>query len=1171
MRSFVKKVALVTLLAFVFSLLLVSKSAMALDVGTIYKKTLLNALQQCYGDEFMVPNLSDVSNFDNFFTKVGKDTNETVKIPNNNLGNTLPNTAASLSCRALFSGRDYKKGHANGLFALFEKGSYNGNANDFGYEEIRDGESATDKCIYFKYSYNRYPRNVVNESDRLCFSLDKDGYFIVDGSFPRMSYDVKVYEKGNSEENEGFLYYDLEPITLNYKIWYGVRTAVAFYPQTVANPLDGSTMNGTPIGCSISSDVMFSSFVNCLNNNVGSSNHLFTVFFGGDEDFTPVTVESFFEDKVKSDEESSQLSGNWWKGVNNKEKPEQSTPEQRVKQASEKALRFFTGDPKGSFDEYVFSPQEKYDIMKYYVELTMDNNKTLIGISTESCYDDVGELGDNYGVLQGNKWCKIDGVERITDSYNIVSDDNRLFETVNFGELIKRMMTTDLSEINIDESNIDGSSLVENPGESEEPTCLNTGAAGSLGWIICPILSGLSSAANAAYEDFIEPALQVSPKLFTDFGGNTWQAWSIFQGFANIVFIILFLVVIFSQLTGVGIDNYGIKKILPKLIIAAVLINLSYIICVALIDVSNIIGNALQSLFDALSQPLGIQPNASINLTAEGIKSIGATGLTGLALLGIVVVNIWAVVADGGGVEALVLALLVAAIGVVMAIFSLFLILAAREAAIVVLTIISPLAFACMILPNTKKLFEKWVGAGKALLMLYPICGLLVGGGNYVSKLLLSSGMAAQGFSAAFMAMVIGAVPIFFIPSLTKGSIRALGDIGNKISGMGKSFGNKLQGNADKAWKGSQGYKERAEDRRNQEAFRRARRIANGLERKRARNGGNLSERDMLRLSRAYGAVESEADRRYQAKLYSKKDLHDAKMKKQEFDAYSSFSNTMLYGDDDYLTGKKKEVEIQAEGNRERGVLYTRQGVADSKRSQMQAQIRSEIKKAHSERLSNASKVDKENALSDAIYYNNGISHEDAVEQMDAAWDALASSGDTDLLLRTLGSFNLNSVDQDMRDRIVAKAASSGNTLLKGWSKNPNMTLNNYAISSFNDYLKDQAGLNALNTADKETLEYLQGHGGSSLDAGVIANMATSAANDNERSARAVAAMVNRSNAAAIGKAINADGLTKLNETMVNAIGADNLKAAFDEIRKPGNEALMAKLDNKVKAIFEKA
>ena len=77
----------------------------------------------------------------------------------------------------------------------------------------------------------------------------------------------------------------------------------------------------------------------------------------------------------------------------------------------------------------------------------------------------------------------------------------------------------------------------------------------------------------------------------------TRDAWTTFQTIANVVFIILLLFVIFSQLTGVGIDNYGIKRILPKLIVVAILVNLSYLICVVCVDLSNILGSSLKGLF----------------------------------------------------------------------------------------------------------------------------------------------------------------------------------------------------------------------------------------------------------------------------------------------------------------------------------------------------------------------------------------------------------------------------------------------------------------------------------------------------------------------------------------------------------------------------------------------
>lgn len=358
--------------------------------------------------------------------------------------------------------------------------------------------------------------------------------------------------------------------------------------------------------------------------------------------------------------------------------------------------------------------------------------------------------------------------------------------------------------------------------DEDEPTCMNSGAAQSLGWIVCPVLNLLSNAAEEAYTDYVEPALRVEPTLFSqNENDGTRQAWGVFQGFANILFIILLLVVIFSQLTGVGIDNYGIKKILPKLIVAAVLINLSYLICLIFIDLSNIVGNGIKSIFDGLSTgqlPQSIEIGGGENkgeIVLDKLETSGKTALTGVVILVAVVAQIWSAVAAEGILGGIILPLVLAAISVVIAIFFLFLLLATRQAAVVALTVISPLAFACYILPNTKRLFDKWVKLGWALVLVYPICGLLVGGGDYVSRLLLSAGAGSGGFAMAFMAMIVGVVPIFFIPSVLKSSLAAAGNIGAKIS----SIGSRVRGGAARGIKGNELYK-RAQERGRENAAR---------------------------------------------------------------------------------------------------------------------------------------------------------------------------------------------------------------------------------------------------------------------------------------------------------------------------------------------------------------
>ena len=91
----------------------------------------------------------------------------------------------------------------------------------------------------------------------------------------------------------------------------------------------------------------------------------------------------------------------------------------------------------------------------------------------------------------------------------------------------------------------------------------------------------------------------------------------------------------------------------------------------------------------------------------------------------------------------------------------------------------------------------------------------MVGGGNYVSRLLLNinASNGGGGFFMALTAMVIGIAPIFFIPMLLKNSFSALGNIGAKISGLGE----RVRGGAVRGMRGTDTYKnaqERGAERR---------------------------------------------------------------------------------------------------------------------------------------------------------------------------------------------------------------------------------------------------------------------------------------------------------------------------------------------------------------------
>ena len=134
--------------------------------------------------------------------------------------------------------------------------------------------------------------------------------------------------------------------------------------------------------------------------------------------------------------------------------------------------------------------------------------------------------------------------------------------------------------------------------ENQEPvTC--TSQIGAVGWIICPTTGLLAKGIDALYS-VIESLLSVKP---LEMGNKSpvYQVWTYMRNIANICFIIFLLVIIYSQITGLGINNYGIKKSLPRLIITAIIVNFSFLACAIAVDISNIIGNGLKDFLASVA------------------------------------------------------------------------------------------------------------------------------------------------------------------------------------------------------------------------------------------------------------------------------------------------------------------------------------------------------------------------------------------------------------------------------------------------------------------------------------------------------------------------------------------------------------------------------------------
>ena len=297
---------------------------------------------------------------------------------------------------------------------------------------------------------------------------------------------------------------------------------------------------------------------------------------------------------------------------------------------------------------------------------------------------------------------------------------------------------------------------------------------GPLGWVLCPLFEFLGGVADGMYQ-YLTGFLEVKPVIFNANNENgAWVAYQAFLPFANILLAIAFLLVIYSEATGNGfgaLSNYSAKKILPRLVVFAILVNLSWWICAAAADISNILGASLKEFFEGVS-------NAAIGSTDGGDKSwlsivhavVGGVGLAG-AVAGVVVLGQF-----GALIAILLLVLLVIVLIILM--------LLVRQALIIMMIVLAPLGVACAVLPNTKSIFDKWVKLFGGLLVTYPAIALIYGASALASDVLRTANGVNDSVIMDIVVEGVRIIPLFAVPFLIFGCLNGFGKITAAISGF---------------------------------------------------------------------------------------------------------------------------------------------------------------------------------------------------------------------------------------------------------------------------------------------------------------------------------------------------------------------------------------------------
>lgn len=294
-------------------------------------------------------------------------------------------------------------------------------------------------------------------------------------------------------------------------------------------------------------------------------------------------------------------------------------------------------------------------------------------------------------------------------------------------------------------------------GDSDDDTCEQS--LFGLGWVLCP-LKELIVGGIDGFMNWITTKLDAKV-LIGDTGAAIKTVAQKFVAYGNIILTIVFIIMIYSMATSTGLSNYEIKKTMPRLVIVAIAINLSFYICAALVDISNIAGHGMYSLMCGAGDCTNMQNQT----TVLGITNIIGTGIVSMLMA------ILSIVLFGGAVIVSFLVIIVC--------------IEFREIALAVMTIIAPVAIALYLLPNTQKWAEKWFSLYTQLLLVYPLFTGMLGGVQLIGNLLMQGNDTnPTGIPNFLIALGCDIVPAIAIVPL----FQASGTLMGKVAGLTQKY-----------------------------------------------------------------------------------------------------------------------------------------------------------------------------------------------------------------------------------------------------------------------------------------------------------------------------------------------------------------------------------------------
>ena len=317
-----------------------------------------------------------------------------------------------------------------------------------------------------------------------------------------------------------------------------------------------------------------------------------------------------------------------------------------------------------------------------------------------------------------------------------------------------------------------GAGSSDGAGSSPEINC-SVSLFNPLSWFLCPLATALEAVVTGL-DNEINNYLDIAPGKssynanqcdLSDRWCGYYQAWSVVRNVSLGLIAVFALVAIVSQAMGFEMfDAYTVRKVLPRLLVAAIGITLSWPLMMWFIQFTDDLGIGIRQLIYA--------PFSHYKVALGGGGQFVSSFFVGGAIVALGFAGLLSFVAT---------AALAAAVA--------FLVLTLRQMLIVMLVIFAPIAIACYVLPNTQKGWKLWSDSfGKALMMFPLIAAFIAIGRVFAAVNTNQTGSINQiiAFTAYF-------APYFLIPFTFRLAGGALGTLAGAVNDRGRGVFDRLK------------------------------------------------------------------------------------------------------------------------------------------------------------------------------------------------------------------------------------------------------------------------------------------------------------------------------------------------------------------------------------------